>query len=312
MNPLRVLAYAIVVLTVSLTDVRGAILYSTVGSMYTENFDSLPTDAPNNASIETLYPNGWRDDTTSVPGSHVSVPGWYLHHPLSPLTENGFNGQQRFRFGDGSSNVGSFYAYSNGPNPAANPEKSLGTLPSVELALADTGATPAMSLFIGLRLINNTGVALNKMYLSFDAEQWRDGSVATGQPEFVRFQASVNGVHVDNWWTGPEYFGNGAFVAPVSANSDAAVDGNGVGKQADVTHFFSPLGHIDWLPGAELWIRWTDPNGFGNDDGFAIDNVAVTAFPEPTAAWLATTCAFLAARRGRSSRGCRNRESSKC
>src|SRR2546421_11966190 len=82
---------------------RGAVIYSTPGSTYSENFNGLPTDMPSNASIQTAYVNGWQDDTTTVAGDHISVPGWYLWHPIDPGgSERGTNGHQRVRVGAGA------------------------------------------------------------------------------------------------------------------------------------------------------------------------------------------------------------------
>ena len=78
---------------------QAGISYSTVDSLYSENFDSLPIDPPSNANLQGtgtgLYTSGWADDTTTVAGTRISVPGWYLYHPLGPLTEGGANGHQR-------------------------------------------------------------------------------------------------------------------------------------------------------------------------------------------------------------------------
>src|SRR5204863_8423118 len=92
------------------------ISYTVPGSTYEESFDSLPKDAPSNANIETVYTDGWTDDTTTLFPARVSLPGWYLYHPLVPgatppaLPENGANDHQRLRFGPGA-NTGSFWAF---------------------------------------------------------------------------------------------------------------------------------------------------------------------------------------------------------
>jgi hypothetical protein len=291
----------------SFMESHAAILYSTVGSTYTQNFDSLPLDAPDNASIESVYPNGWRDDSTTVAGSHVGLPGWYLYHPMIPVAENGDNDHQRLRFGDGSSSVGAFYAFSNGPNAATNPEKALGMLPADELALPPTTATRAMSMRIGLRLINNTGVALKEVYVTYDGEQWRDGAVVPIRTDYMYLYVGVQST-VDNWFSSAPYYNTfvpGHFNAPVSANANAAVDGNGIGKVAGINGIYgtpSPIGVVDWLPGEELWIVWDQENREGAGDGLAIDNVSVTAFvPEPTA-WTLLALAALVLPTARGSR----------
>src|SRR5436190_22559671 len=94
-----------------------AVGISYTGGTYSESFDGLPTEMPSNSNIQaggTAYVNGWQDDTTTVAGDHVSVPGWYLWHPLAPTTgtppENGTNDHQRLRVGAGA-NTGAFWAF---------------------------------------------------------------------------------------------------------------------------------------------------------------------------------------------------------
>jgi hypothetical protein len=292
-------AVAIACAVAAFSPSQAAVLYSTPGVPYTQNFDSLPTDAPTNASIEGTYPNGWRDDSTTVAGSHVGLPGWYLYHPLIPATENGDNDHQRLRFGDGSSSAGAFYAFSNGPNAAANSEKALGILPTDELALPPTTVTNnGMSMRIGLRLTNNTGVALKEVYITYDGEQWRDGSVLPIVTDHLSLGVGVRST-VDNWFSTAPYYNTavrGDFTPPVSANSNAAVDGNGVGKVSGINGIYGtpyPIGAVDWLPGEDLWIVWDQRNGNGAGDGLAIDNVSVTArIPEPAAGVLLAAAAI--------------------
>src|SRR5437867_1644013 len=87
---------------------QGSALYS--GGTYTQNFDSLP-NTPENASIEATQ-GQWADDTVSVPGTTVSIIGWYLYHTLDPgAAEDGTNGHQRLRAGPGTQNTGAFWSF---------------------------------------------------------------------------------------------------------------------------------------------------------------------------------------------------------
>jgi hypothetical protein len=74
------------------------------------------------------------------------------------------------------------------------------------------------------------------------------------------------------------------FTSPVFSGvgtSGNVVDGNVAGRVADIT---ATIDGIDWEPGAELWLQWSDPQLAANaDDGLAIDNVRFTAsVPEPS------------------------------
>lgn len=259
----------------------GAVSYTTPGVTYTENFDGLPTDAPNNASLQGTgtgqYVNGWQDDTTTVAGDHISLLGWYLWHPIQPTgTEIGSNGHQRFRMGPGQ-NTGAFWGFGSA---ASATDKSLGSLGSTTIA-AD-GA----NMYIGFRLVNNTGIALNSFTVKYDGEQWRDGQSASG--ETLSFGYSLTASTAD--WNGAASFTGVSglnFTSPVVAGtgtSGTAVDGNNAGLVANIT---ATITGIDWEPGTELWLRWADPQLGGGlaDDGLSIDNFSFTAtqaIPEPT------------------------------
>lgn len=251
-------------------EMHGQISYSIPGSLYSENFDSLPADAPNNASIETVYTDGWRDNTTTTAPTHVSVPGWYLYHPISPASENGFNGNQRLRFGPGA-NTGAFWAFRT-----TTEEEALGSIGSTTVAGNGTNMNMA------LRLVNNTGLTLDGFTLTYDGEQWRDGQSPSG--ETLLFDYSLTATESD-WFSAATFTAVPAlnFTSPVVAgisSGGTAVDGNTAGKQADIT---ATVSGISLAPGGELWLRWSDPQLANNaDDGLAVDNVRFTAVPEPS------------------------------
>ena len=249
-----------------------------------ESFDSLPADMPQNANIETvLYPDGWRDDTSTVAGSHVSVPGWYLYHPLEQ-SEGGFNGHQRLRNGPGA-NTGGFWAYgSSGPDI----EKALGILGSA------TVAGSGENMYMALRLVNGSDTALGSFTLTFDGEQWRDGQSPT--PESLFFDFSLVATDAD-WFSPTASFTLvpeltfSSLVFSDTASSGTSVDGNGPGLFANLT---ATVSGILWEPGTELWLRWSDPQLAAlADDGLAIDNVrfSATAIPEPASAVMSVVVA---------------------
>ncbi|MES2705398.1 MAG: PEP-CTERM sorting domain-containing protein [Verrucomicrobiota bacterium] len=253
---------------------RAAISYSTLGSLYSENFNSLPVNAPSNGNVQTsAYTNGWQDDSGTVAGDHFGVPGWYLYHPIAVAAEGGTSQHQRVRFGPGA-NTGSFWVFSS---TAADTEKALGNVGSL------TVAGDNANLYTALRLTNNTGVPLTSFTLTFDGEQWRDGQLATG--ETLNFGYSTTA-------TASDWFDAGAFIsvptlsftAPAASGTGTtgtAINGNVAGLVSDIT---GTVSGIDWQPGTDLWLRWADAQLAGNaDDGLAIDNVRFTAVPEPSA-----------------------------
>ena len=279
-------AFAIALLIAIADQSRASVIYSTPGSTYSENFNGLPTDMPSNASIQsggTAYVNGWQDDTTTVPGDHVSVPGWYLWHPIDPGgAERGTNGHQRLRVGPGA-NTGGFWLFGASNS---DPEKALGSIGSTTVAANND------NMFIAVRLTNNTGLTLNKFTVTYDGEEWRDGQLAT--PETLSFGYSLGATTAGtppNWadptttftavpalnFTPPVFSGTGS--------SGTAVDGYSAGKVAGIT---ATVSGISWDPGTDLWLRWADPQApSAADDGLSIDNFSFSAdVPEPSSLML--------------------------
>ncbi|HEX4412106.1 MAG TPA: hypothetical protein VH107_00665 [Lacipirellulaceae bacterium] len=266
---------------------HASVPYTTPDSTYTENFDELPTDARSNNSIQTgatgsnvNYTNGWQDDTTTVSGDHISLPGWYLYHALSPggtTGENGTNHHQRFRYGSGTGTTGSFFAFSSS---TTDTDRALGFLPSTTVAsdpVADPTASNDDTMFMGVRLTNNTGQTLNQFTLGFDGEQWRDAGSSTVTP--VNFSwlvtpssAAATTIHQIAGYTSVSQLG---FSSPVATATGAAVIGNTDGK---VTVAPFTVTGINWADGTDLWLRWGDQQQKTiMDNGMAIDNVSFLA-----------------------------------
>jgi len=257
---------------------QAAIVYS--GGTYSQNFDSLP-NTPHNASIETTYTDGWQDDVDPAVSaqSDVSIPGWYLWHPVSPASENGFNGNQRMRFGDGANNTGAFWSYGT----SATTDRALGSLGSTTIANQPTGTPPANDTRVlrALRITNGTGGTLGSFTLVFDAEQWRDGNNTTHETTAFQYQIGATAIHDADFWITPA--GDAGSYSTLQATAVAgAMDGNNaLNRHNDVTVTASGL---TWLPGTDLWLRWNDPQVLGNDHGMAIDDLTFTAaaaVPEP-------------------------------
>jgi hypothetical protein len=263
-------------LVLSSENVRAAINYGTIDSTLTQNFDDLPTDFPTNGSIQgttPVYSSGWKDDSSTVPGVSVGLPGWYLWHPVMPSSENGTNGHQRFRAGTGQ-NTGAFWAFGSA---GSDPDKALGSIGST------TVAGNGDPMYIGLQLINTTGQTLHGFQLTFDGEQWRDGQSTSAETLLFDYSLTANNMTWNQTTTSFTAVPTLNFVAPTTAgtgSSGTAIDGNtlaslGGGRVPDIT---STVTGISWAPGAELWLRWSDPQLASlADDGMAIDNVRFVA-----------------------------------
>jgi hypothetical protein len=243
------------------------ISYTTPGANYSQDFNSLPT-TPENVSIQTTIP--WTDNSTSS-GTQTSLPGWYLWHPIIQ-TEGGINSHQRIRIGAGTSNTGSFWDFGT----SSTTDRALGSVGSNTMANESDTANP---MVIGLRLSNNTGFTLTEFTVTYDGEQWRNGGSGTANQ--LTFAYGIGATTAD--WTNASFIAVAGlnFTAPVVSATAAAVDGNAAGKVSGIT---ATVSGISWAPGTDLWLRWSDVNNLGADDGLAIDNVnfSATQVPEPS------------------------------
>lgn len=266
----------------ALTTAEAAVGYSTPGSTYSQNFDSLP-NTPENTSLGSS-PIGWTDDNASPGAGNFSIVGWYLYHPLV-LAEGGVNSHQRMRVGAGSANTGGFMSF----GASGSSDRALGDVGSNTLAGPNS---PTNSIWFGLRLSNDTGITLTDFTLTYDGEQWRDGGAATPVAQTMNFMWSTTATAISDPNTAFTAVPALNFTSPVFANtgSGAAVAGNSAGLVAGIT---ANVSGINWQPGADLWLRWDDINNAGNDHGLAIDNLSfsATATPEPSVLVLAGVAA---------------------
>lgn len=278
--PVAMLACCVAILWAGASS--ASVSYTTVGSNYTQDFNSLPT-TPTNANIQTAtggYTSGWKDDDVTIAGTQISIPGWYLYHAASQ-SEGGTNGHQRMRIGTGSSNTGAFWDFGVAGTNAVT-DRALGNITSNTI---DTS-------YYGVRLTNNTGVTLDQFTLGYTGEQWRDGGSTTATPsvaQSVTFGYGVTSTAPANLGAlAATSVGSLGFTGPQFGRVTAtALDGNAAANRVVISPI-TVLG-INWAPGQDLWLRWTDIDHANNDHGLAIDDLTFSASTLPTSTWNGTT-----------------------
>jgi len=248
-----------------------AILYSTAGFTYTQNFNSLPA-SPENSPLGNS-PTGWTDDNGSPAAGNFSIVGWYLFHPTS-ATEGGFNGHQRLRIGPGNNTTGAFMSWGS----TGSSDRSLGMLNSSTLGADGSKA------FYGARFTNNTGTTLGSFTLGYTGEQWHEENTVA---QSITFDYSLNAASIDDgtatFTTVPSLdFTSPTFVTATSTG----LDGNAAANRnviAPVT-----VTGLNWQPGTDIWIRWTDLQDAGRDQGLGLDDLTFSAdaVPEPSSLML--------------------------
>jgi hypothetical protein len=238
------------------------VIYTSTNSAYTENFDSLGTNAS----------SAWANNT--------SVAGWFA---LGPLTNPVVIANQ--------TGTGTTGTLANFGSTATATDRSLGWVYANSVGAAGTFAS------IGFGISNATGLTLSSFSLAYTGREWRGYSNNT---PVLSFQYKIGGTF-DNDATN-SLSGNTAwtdvsslnFLLPVT-NNNLRVDGS---VAPNFTAISNDVGGLSWLDNEILWVRWRQQNLSGTDAQMALDNVAFSAVPEPsTYALLALGAAGLAAYR---------------
>jgi uncharacterized protein len=285
-------------LLASLLKTDGAVSFN--GAPYIQNFDSLPA-APENVSLESTTP--WADDATST-ATQTSIPGWFLYHPLNPGTENGTNDHQRLRISAGTQNTGAFYSFGT----TGSTDRALGAINADTLTTPANATVPPLTveetqMYIGLQIVNNTGMLLTSFTLNYTGEQWRqagNGGGAQVTDDRLEFQYSLDPAATIS---SPNAFFTRVialdFNSPQTTGAGTGLDGN---AGANRTLLGSTVENLAWAPGTSLFLRWVDPNYPGPnpsasttraDNGLGIDDVTFSAVPEPAGSALSVFGAML-------------------
>jgi uncharacterized protein len=182
-------------------------------------------------------------DTLAASGTGSTLPpGWFF-------AEAGTNASITYTADDGSSNTGDTYSY----GAAGSSDRALGGLQSGALIPA-----------IGACFVNQTGGSI-LVRIGYTGEQWRLG--ATGRTDRLDFQYSLDAASlITGTWTDLNSLD---FNAPISNGTPGALDGNSNNR------VLAPVMVAAVPDGATLWIRWTDFNANGADDGLAVDDFSL-------------------------------------
>ena len=214
---------------------------SALNSTYTQNFDGMGTG-----------------DLTLTDDITGSIPGFHAFRQVGNTNPNQV-------FADyGLENFAGYRNY----GPDSNFDRALGMLPGP--------ATGYMR--IGVRFVNNTGVPVNAIQVSYTGEQWHDGGNGVAQTLVFAYRKStnVNDLTTGTYTAVPSL----AFTTPTVGPSSTSLDGNAPANRSLRTGTFP----VTLLPGEEIMLRWEDTEASGENHGVAIDDLSVTALGSSTAA----------------------------
>jgi len=180
------------------------------------------------------------------------------------LSESDTAANTTYTVGTGSLATGDTYSF----GLASNSDRALGTLLSGSLVST-----------IGASFKNDVGAATIDLTIVYTGEQWRLG--ATSRVDRLDFQYSLNATSLTTGtWTDVNSLD---FTAPITSGTLGAFNGN---LTANRTSISSSITGLAVTSGATFWIRWSDFNSTGSDDGLAVDDFSITAVPETSTSLL--------------------------
>ena len=239
--------------------------YTAPGSVYTQNFDSLPN--PGASSVNTANP-------VTINGVTYSLANPYdFAFPVIASGSSGGLGISALAGWYGSDGLLSRFGATDGDQTTGG-QLSFG-LPNSSnraLGLLATGTTGGTAF--GVRFINGTAITLTRMNLQFTGEAWRQSNL----PKTLQFYYFIDP-------SGTNTFpGAATAYLPVLNVSFPTVSADSGGVPVDGT---SPLNQTNlsvlnqtitnWPPGAALWLVWQMTDNTGKAQGLGIDNLSFSA-----------------------------------
>lgn len=211
---------------------------------YTENFDGL----------------------ASASGSHTFVDNSTIAGVTVNSEEMDSNNDDYFT-GTGSSTGGEVYSF--GASPTS--DRAIGYVGS--------GGNDYFNVFVSL--LNTSGGTIDSLNISYDGELWRSGGTSNDNNNFLNFSYAIDAGSLPTststfGWTEVDAL-DYSLTTNQKLFSTGARDGNG-----DSTSIVSTVDTLSWGANQTLFLRWTAGNAAGTDAGIALDNLSVSAVPEPS------------------------------
>jgi hypothetical protein len=245
------------------------IAYNTAGSLYTQNFDSLPD--PGATSVNTANP-------VTIDGVTYSLANPFdFAYPVSASSGKGGLGLAAlagwYGLADPSASIGTRFGATDGDQTTGG-QIGFGLPNSSNRALGLLATSTTGYTAIGARFINDTGATLNSLSAQVTGEIWRQSDVAktlecyylidlTGTaPMSTQATAALPALNV-------------SFPTVAADTGGAAVDGTNPTNQMNLAITNQVI--TNWPPGAALWLVWEMADATGKAQGLAIDNLSFSA-----------------------------------
>jgi len=163
-------------------------------------------------------------------------------------------GNAIYTAGTGSSATGDTYSF----GASAATDRAFGTLLS-----------GSVTSTLGVSFTNNTGSTITSLDISYVGEEWRLGTAS--RTDQLNFEYSLNATSLTNGtWTSVSALN---FITPNTSAATGTINGNATGNKTSIS---STINSLSIAVGGTVWIRWTDFNASGADDGLSIDDFSLT------------------------------------
>jgi hypothetical protein len=244
--------------------------YSPEGSIYTQNFDSLPD--PGAISVNTANP-------VTINGITYSLANPFdLAFPA--LASGGAGGlgisamAGWYGFGSLSSKFGATYG-----DQTTGGQISFGLPGSSNRAVGLLATSSTGPTAFAVKFINETPVTLNYLNLQLTGEIWRQSDI----PKSLECYYFIDPTATLRFPTGASAFLPSLDVSFPTEPADVggvAVDGTTPANQISPGILNQAI--ANWAPGAALWLVWQMADEAGKAQGLAIDNLTFSATSQPS------------------------------
>jgi len=261
--PISMAILALSLLTLSGVKAQYA-TYGTIGGDYTQNFSSLSNALTQPATTAGVFGFG---PSSTISASGLS--GWYGDDVSKSVYTN-------FYSSTGASNTtGGFYVFG-----------SNSTSTNGALALITTSATGNELFGVGLQ--NTTGYTLTSFNISYDAAVFHWGTSTNSKTldfGYVFGGATLPTINssaiIAASTGGGSYTHDSAldFTTNSTAGVTQAVNGFSSGNYAPES---DTITGVNWTNNGVLWLVWSIGTNTAQSPGLGIDNLSVTAIPEPS------------------------------
>ena len=239
--------------------------YAVVGSVYTQNFDSLPD--PGASSVNANNP-------VTINGVTYSLANPYdFAFPAAASENDGGLGIDAMAGWYGASMATAQFGATYGDQTTGG-QISFGLANSSNRALGLLATSSTKATAFGVRLINGTGLILNQMNLQFTGEVWRQSNV----PKTLQFRYFIDPTGTAAFPANATAFLPALNVSIPTVAGDSggvAVDGTSPLNQTNLSVFNQSI--TNWPPGAALWLVWQMTDDTGKAQGLGIDNLSFSA-----------------------------------